>query len=141
MYFNLFFYINGHLYVNDPQGGTVNKLSWSGPREKSASLVKTLKFPKGFFPDNLSVLEDGKGFLVAGWANAKEVLDKTPDLRFLRSLAFSIDFDLNEQSTRLVLKDYDRQISASVAADFSNDEKIRLFVGSPHRPLNLCTTD
>ena len=124
-------------------GGSVNKLSWAGPREKLASLVKTLKFPKGFFPDNLSVMEDGKGFLVSGWANAKEILHKKSeggrDIKHVRSLVLSVDFDLNEQSTRLVLKDYDRQISASVAADFGNGNG--LFVGSPHRPLNLCKVD
>lgn len=127
-------YLNGHLYVNDPVGGTVNKLRWSGPRERSAQLVKSLKFRKGFIPDNLSVRSDGKGLIVAGWANAKEVLDKKADKRFLRSLVIGLDFDLEKQT--LIHKDYDRKVSASVAADFDGN----LFVGAPHRPLNLCNS-
>ena len=125
---------NGHIYVNDPPAGTINKLKWSGPHEKTATLVKTLKFDKGFLPDNLSLMENGQGFLVAGFANAKELLDENADKRYLRSLVLSVDFDL--EVVNLVLNDYDRQISASVAADFGGGKK--LLVGSPHRGLQLC---
>lgn len=127
-------YNNGHIYVNDPPAGTINKLKWSGPHEKTATLVKTLKFDKGFLPDNLSLMENGQGFLVAGFANAKELLDENADKRYLRSLVLSVDFDL--EVVNLVLNDYDRQISASVAADFGGGKK--LLVGSPHRGLQLC---